>query len=365
MKRKISLLITILIFPISLVWAQSVNRTQLESPFGPPASADTWELFQIPVTPEAFGTDAATLQSVLANITSFRIRTEMHTGYDVGGVDVVVVGTLHSSNFISSTEGWSSGGDGTLEWIPTGGAVLNQGYIQISDWATGDWHWVIAPPSWSGDWSSLFGGEILFFYKTDQPSYAAIVVITSEIIYRLVLDPSSNIVPENGFIPIDLEVVPTPTSDLTVNLTSSDNSCITVPSSVIVPAGNSSVSFDATAVIGTTDSCTSVIESTASGYETSRVTLTVEDQTGIDNPANNDKITIFPNPCQNTFRISLGDNTNIDRLVMYDLYGKVILDSQEQSVINKDIDVSDQPTGIYFVKVFAGRDLLVSKVVIE
>ena len=46
----------------------------------------------------------------------------------------------------------------------------------------------------------------------------------------------------------NVSVSPAPTSDLTVNLTSSDTSEVTVPASVIVPAGQSSAMFDLTII---------------------------------------------------------------------------------------------------------------------
>jgi hypothetical protein len=136
MKQKIILFFCIFFLSFLLVKAQSLLPIELTSEFGPPANPDTWEKFTILITAEAFNTDSVTMITALESVTSFRIRTEMHTGYDVGGVDNVVIGTMYASNFDASIEGWSSGGDGTLEWMSTGG--VSGGYIQISDWATGD-----------------------------------------------------------------------------------------------------------------------------------------------------------------------------------------------------------------------------------
>jgi len=77
----------------------------------------------------------------------------------------------------------------------------------------------------------------------------------------------------------NVSVGPTPTSDLVVNLTSSDTSEVTVPASVIIPAGQSNVLFDLTII---DDSLldgdqTAAITVVAPGYGTNQTTITVHD----------------------------------------------------------------------------------------
>ena len=67
------------------------NQT-ITAPFGPPSAANTWQRFTIPLTAATFNVDSATFQKVMSQVTLFRIRTEMHDGSDVGGVDNVAVG---------------------------------------------------------------------------------------------------------------------------------------------------------------------------------------------------------------------------------------------------------------------------------
>ena len=55
-------------------------------------SANTWQKFTIPLTNDAFGTDAKTFQFILSNVQQFRIRTEMYNGDDVGAIIVLTTG---------------------------------------------------------------------------------------------------------------------------------------------------------------------------------------------------------------------------------------------------------------------------------
>jgi len=364
MKIKIPLFFIIFLIPISLATAQSLQRIELSADYGPPSTADSFELFTIPITPESFGVDTATLVTALENITSFKIRTEMHTGNDVGGVDNIVVGSLHASYFDNSQEGWSSGGDGTLEWQPEGG--FEGGYIQMSDWATGAFHWVIAPISWTGDWSSLFGESISFYFKTNRPSYHAMVVLTTDIVNRLVLNTTVNTVALNDSTKVKLEVTPVPTEDLTVTLSSSSTACLTTPSSLIVLAGHAYIEFYVSAAIDATIGCESVIEAQLSGYETSRLTMkTVEDNAGIAQFNDQVIIQIYPNPCKDYFRIKTNLNRNIERVVLYNLLGDKIYDTEGRIINEGDMHYTNQAPGLYMVRVFLDQYIYTGKIVIE
>jgi len=367
---KIKILSCFSILLISFAWAnaQSSQPIELTADYGPPSAADTFELYTIPITPESFNVDSATLISVLENITSFKIRTEMHTGNDIGGVDNILVGSKYSSYFNNSQEGWSSGGDGTLEWMPEGG--FSGGFIQISDWATGDYHWVIAPISWTGDWSDLFGDSISFYFRTNEPTYHAWILLTNAVVSRFVLNTTVNTVPLNDSTKIKLEVIPTPTEDLVVDISSSATSCLTTPSSVIIPAGQEFIEFYVSASIDATLACESVIEATFPGYETSRITMqTVEDNSGISQIPDQTIIQIYPNPCSNftRLRFTLHDS----RFTYIDLYSisGVRIDRLIDEVLvpgeyEEGLDLSDLPIGIYFIRLQAGNDVAVRKLVV-
>jgi len=252
------------------------TQATISAEYGPPSVANEWQLFTIPLTADAFGVDAKTFQSVLANVTMFRIRTEMHDGPDVGGLDNVQIGDRYSSDFATGSQGWSAAGDGTMEWIPSGG--VSNGYLQISDWATGDWHWAVAPVTFSGDWRELVGQNISFYFKTDHPSYSAVVEIYSGESKRLVLYAQPQNIPVGGSAVVTVSLSEAASENVVVSLNSSSSDCISVPENVTISAGNLSATFTATAV--GTSGCSSVITASATGYGDSRITLNVEESSG-------------------------------------------------------------------------------------
>ncbi len=358
MKSKIILasFITFLISPNA--WPQ---RAEITAEYGPPANANAWEKFTIPITPEAFSVTADELQAVLSNVSSFWIRTEMHTGNDVGGIDNVMIGSLYSSYFGGSSEGWSSGGDGTMEWVSSGG--YEGGFLQISDWASGDWHWLISPAGWAGDWTSLTGDSILFWFRTDQPSYAAIVKITSDVINRLVIGtPVSSTILPNDSVLMQLEVIPVPGQDVTVSFSTSNSNCIKVPGPVVISAGDSTTTVYFHAASGAQIGCTSVIEATASGYLTSRVTMMVLDNYGIGETDQKNSISVYPNPSGGRFTVSCGSGEDIRQVDLYDLTGRKVLNRTEPMGRIQEIDVRILPAGLYILKILSGDHVGVAKI---
>ena len=232
----LTLILLLLTFP-NVIFAQS-NQATVTMAYGPPVAANTWEEFSIPLTAATFDVDEATFQQVMTNVQQLRIGTEFHYGNDTGSVDNVSIGTRFSSNFNSGLEGWSAAGDGTMEWIPSGG--ISGGHLQVTDWATGEWHFAVTPPNWSGDWSDLIGSSLVFYLKTDRPSESSTIEITSASSNRLILSADPLIVPLAGSSNMSVSPSPTTAQDLAVTLNSSDTSCITVPSSIIIGGGQSS-----------------------------------------------------------------------------------------------------------------------------
>ena len=359
--------IVIILFS-GLILVGQTSPIELSCDYGPPLTADSFELFTIPITPESFNVDTATLQTVLESITVFKIRTEMHTGNDIGAVDNILVGSAYASYFDHSQEGWSSGGDGTLDWLPEGG--YEGGYIQISDWATGDLHWVIAPASWSGDWSGLFGETISFYFKTNRPSYHAVVVLSNAIVQRLVLNTSVSTVAINDSTKVRLEVIPVLEEDLNVSISSSNSACLSAPSEVLIPAGHDFTEFYIVAAPDAAIGCESVIEAKSTGYATSRVTMqTVEDNSGIPNFVNQFALKIYPNPCTGTAYMKL--TINDQQLTICDIYtvsGKNIRRLFEEKLLSGqheiEVDLSGLPAGLYYIIIQSENDMNVRKLVI-
>ena len=74
---------------------------------------------------------------------------------------------------------------------------------------------------------------------------------------------------------------------------------------------------------------------------------------------------IFPNPFSGVFNLSVG--TRIDNYVVYvtDLLGKLIYQSQNNQQSQIQIDLSEYPKGVYFVKVISGESSAVLKILQE
>ncbi len=363
MIRKFTTLLIIIQSLTLISFAQTIPD-ELIIDYGPPAEANVWTKYVIPLNAETFNTDEATFLGFMSNVTSLWIRTEMHTGDDVGGLDEVKVGDVYSSNFDVSSEDWTSGGDGTMEWMPSGG--VNGGFLQISDWTTGEYHFLITPFSWAGDWSGLIGQNLEFWIKTDKPTYEGKIKLTSNVISRLALSlPESNSLPLNDSIPIEVGITPVPTTDVTVKLTNSTTSCISLPASVVIPAGASSATVYAktaeTAVIG----CFSVIEAISSEYLTSRMTLNVLGTAGINEPNVYRQVNIYPNPTNGQFTISNKSRKNIERIEMYDLHGKLVFESHGKDMSNTDIVTHSLSSGIFLVRMYMKDEIFTTKVIVR
>lgn len=361
-----SFLVIVFLVISGLTGAQTDINSELTAEYGPPLQANTWEQFIIPLTAETFNTDSETFTSAMENITSFWIKTEMHYGSDVGGIDEVQIGDTFSSYFDSSSELWSSGGDGTMEWISSDG--VNDGFLQISDWATGDWHWLIAPSSWSGDWSSLIGQDISFWFKTNHPSQSAVIKLTTETVYRLTIStPESSTVPLNDSVLIQLEISPPPIDEMTISLTTSNNSCINVPATVLVPAENSIVYTYFLSAQDAIIGCESVVEATAVGYLSSRITIKVEGHSGFKDPIVTQKVNVSPNPFSTTTTIEYSLNSpQTVTITFYNQFGKEV-DRIEQKQAQGKQQVAwtpDLPGGIYYFRLEAGEQVASGKVVL-
>ena len=262
--------------PTATSTVEVCNQT-ITAQYGPPSAANTWQRFTIPLTAATFSVDSATFQKVMAQVTQFRIRTEMHDGADVGGVDNVAVGSRFSTGFDAGPEGWTAAGDGTMEWKSSGGNP--SGYLQVSDWATGDWHWAVAPLSWGGDWRNVIGANIGFDVKTNYPDYASVIEISCTQTKRLTLTADPFVVPLGGNSNMTVGLSESAAQAAVVALESSASSCITVPASATVPQGQISAMFLAQAAGGATPGCEAVITASHAVYGISRLTLRVASAT--------------------------------------------------------------------------------------
>jgi len=98
-----------------------------------------------------------------------------------------------------------------------------------------------------------------------------------------------------------------------------------------------------------------------SGMRMANTTYNNANSVGVYDKTNNHFI-LFPNPNNGQFTLKLG-NTNSNNLVeIYDVMGKKIW--SKVVLTNKElIDISDQPKGIYLVKVLKGNNLFTQKII--
>jgi len=85
--------------------------------------------------------------------------------------------------------------------------------------------------------------------------------------------------------------------------------------------------------------------------------------TGINEYSNNTAFGCYPNPNNGVFTITTSQK-NKNRIQVYDVLGKIV----KQSEMNNDtytMDISDQPSGIYFVKIQTDKESITRKIVKE
>ncbi len=241
--------------------------------YGPPPIEGDWLKVVVPLTPASFGTTQDTLVQILSNVRQFRIGTEMSDAKDIGSIDSVRVGNRYVAEFTSGLDGWGVAGDGTIEWKSSGG--VPGGYLQVSDWGTGDWHWAVAPQEWMGDWSSLLGSTIVFYMQTTSPDYPAVVEISSSTSNQILLSASPLVVPLGGSSKLQVSLPEAAPADVVIYLQSSNPTCLQVQEAVTIQRGKQNVTLNVNCTEASTVGCAAVIEAWAEGYATSRLTLTV------------------------------------------------------------------------------------------
>ncbi len=266
-------LIAFFLIPLPSKAASDMVVGTMSCKFGPPVAVSTWQKFTISLDAKTFGVNQDDFDQIMSNVKLFRIRMEMSDAKDVAGLDSICIGNVYVSDFTNGTEGWTCQGDGTLEWRP--GAGKPGGYLQISDWGTGDWHWAVAPLEWSGNWSALKGKSISFYCKTDHPDYAGLIEISSNASKRLTIMAEPLIVPVGGKSTMRVGLNEVAASDVIVALSSSNEECLKVPEYVTIRRGEQDIVFSVVTTSYSTAGCSSVITASAEGYALTRMTLFV------------------------------------------------------------------------------------------
>jgi plastocyanin len=96
--------------------------------------------------------------------------------------------------------------------------------------------------------------------------------------------------------------------------------------------------------------------------------ITVQNTTGIPVNPLKETISIYPNPSQGKFQVDLTDVqfTNEYTLEIYNARGqRIFVSSQNSQQTSINLDLSDEPAGIYFIKLFEGDILFNRKILIQ
>ena len=75
-------------------------------------------------------------------------------------------------------------------------------------------------------------------------------------------------------------------------------------------------------------------------------------------------VNVYPNPNNGQFNIELTNNEETTLIEVYDLMGKQVFTQNTNETIKK-IDISDQPKGIYLVKITVGNEVFNEKIIYQ
>jgi len=87
-------------------------------------------------------------------------------------------------------------------------------------------------------------------------------------------------------------------------------------------------------------------------------------KTIVETKPSNSNFTIYPNPNKGKFIIELTNKTTESTIEIYDLMGKKVW-SKVSSENKLEIDISNQPKGIYLVKVVSENNVIIQKIVYD
>jgi len=76
-------------------------------------------------------------------------------------------------------------------------------------------------------------------------------------------------------------------------------------------------------------------------------------------------ISIYPNPANNKLNVSTITNFNNASISLYDVTGKLVMKKNNIDGQTQNIDISQYSSGLYFVEINQGGDILRRKVIIE
>jgi len=89
---------------------------------------------------------------------------------------------------------------------------------------------------------------------------------------------------------------------------------------------------------------------------------------GITNPDGVVDLLIQPNPTRGKFNVMIGEVSEISTLVIFNDLGQKIYEESlqpEAGIVNRDLDLSNQPRGLYFLKLSGSKAIRIEKIILN
>ena len=84
---------------------------------------------------------------------------------------------------------------------------------------------------------------------------------------------------------------------------------------------------------------------------------------GLNQIANDEDFSVFPNPATNLVSISSTSNFSINNVEMFDINGRIIKSIPLDNLSNVDITISDLSSGVYMMRITTDQGTATKKIV--
>lgn len=113
----------------------------------------------------------------------------------------------------------------------------------------------------------------------------------------------------------------------------------------------------------------SYVDSTTGCSDSAVQNITIHDCAGIEETADLNDVSLYPNPTNGMFTISLANTSAVDlNILITDMQGRMIVNTEEKNVapaFSKQIDLKNLTKGIYMVRLSLGTQMMIKKLIVE
>ncbi len=92
--------------------------------------------------------------------------------------------------------------------------------------------------------------------------------------------------------------------------------------------------------------------------------VSVEEKTIVSAAATKNQFTVYPNPTTGLFRIKANTNEAVQSVMVYNSVGELVL-NQHITTNEQELDLQNQPVGIYFVRITTTNGYTTQRLVIQ